>query len=175
LNKLPLFRRRNPPTKEEVQRLLLSETRGGKEMSRQQFIHFCQVQSMGVGRAVLISLCVMFIVCPLLGALLKRALAKHGPIAHLVPKVPDNVFVLISGAAFSKFQAWLQHPRHRVVALYTALHVAVLGLAYTYSHLLTALLAAINANGVVSAVRAHAAEAGSRLDAALGMRAVHHR
>lgn len=172
MNKLPLFRRRNPPSKEEVQRLLLSETGGGKEMTKEQFVHICQVQSTGVGRAVLISLCVMFIVCPLLGALLKRALSK---VHHLAPSVPDSIYVAVSGTAFSKFQAWLQHPRHRVVALYTALHVAVLGLAYTYSHLLTALLAAINANGVVSAVRAHAAEVGSRLDAALGMRAVHHR
>ena len=178
VNKLPLFRRRDPPTKAQIVRLLHEETGGGDSMSKDQFLHFCRVQAAGVGQSVAISLFVMFVLVPLLGAVLQRVMTTYGPVRHLAPKVPQSVFVAVAGTGFSKFQHFLQTPRHRTLALYAALHTSVLALAYTYSHLLIPLFPSVmlpvNATEVIGSLRGGLQEVGRRVDAALGLQAVRH-
>ncbi len=110
INKLPVGKRVDPPTKQHVLALLRSETTG-TALNKQQFLRVCQRQFVEVGKGVLTSVLLAFVVVPLIGLGVKHALLRGSThfgivqVQHLVPKVPDSVFSAVVSLLVARWRA----------------------------------------------------------------------
>lgn len=126
LNKLPLGRKIEPPTKAQVQELLHTETRGDT-INREQFLRICQRQFVTMGEGILLNVFLFLIMVPFLGVMLKGATQRlflraeatwmHGAAV----KTPDSVFAMVVSTVVTLVRAHgglaALRPSNRVLAM----------------------------------------------------------
>lgn len=170
INKLPLFRRREPPTAAQVKEMLQQET-SNRCLTEDEFLRFCQLHFVDVGRQVVTSMFVLFVVCPFVGTRIKRAALSVGPLHDLAAAAPESVYLAVAGTAIAQVQTAL-HSAFSVSAdrrrrlLRVAMHLLVM-----YAALLAARSSPMLAQGLATA-RERAGASAAALDRALQLRAV---
>jgi hypothetical protein len=176
LNKLPLGRKIEPPSKAEVQALLHTETQGDS-VSRDQFLRICQRQFVSIGQGVLTNVFLFLLFVPVMGALLKsltqRWLAESGSSASsTVAKVPDSMFAMVVSVLVTQARAGhLALPKsHAVNAMLLAVLAPVaIALAHRYGTPWVKEALGTKVQPLAGAARARLTRAGEAVDAATGL------
>jgi hypothetical protein len=113
LNKFPLGKRQEPPTRQQIQALLHSET-SGDSLTRAQFLSICQKRFVEVGKGIIFSVLLVFVVCPALGLYLKRFMVvaasylQGSPAEHaksLLHKLPDSIYTMAASILHARYGA----------------------------------------------------------------------
>jgi len=108
LNKLPLGRKLEPPSKGEVQKLFHTVTEG-HTINREQFLLICQHQFVTIGEGILLNVFIFLIMVPFLGVTCKNLTQQflaEGTKAHgFAVKTPDAVFAMIVSTIVTQLRA----------------------------------------------------------------------
>ena len=175
VNKLPLGRKIEPPTKAEVQALLHTETKGDS-VSRDQFQRICQRQFVTVGQGVLTNVFLFLIFVPCMGLLLKgltqRLLADAGSRASsTVAKVPDSMFAMVVSLLVTQARAshWSMPQGHAATAVLLAV-LAPVAIALVHRYGTPYVKVALGAAKVPPMAGAARAKLANAVDAATGLK-----